>query len=83
MIQRVDLKRQGHAMKEEIDGAVQEVLSSTQFIPGPNIAQRSLRHQEVFATPLPGEPEKMPASEALAATEQEIRRIGNVINHAI
>ncbi|OPY88282.1 MAG: UDP-2-acetamido-2-deoxy-3-oxo-D-glucuronate aminotransferase [Syntrophaceae bacterium PtaU1.Bin231] len=39
MIPMVDLKRQYLAMKEEIDGAVQEVLSSTQFILGPNVTK--------------------------------------------
>jgi len=39
VIPMVDLKRQYLEMKEEIDGAVQEVLSSTQFILGPNVSQ--------------------------------------------
>ncbi|MBN2283087.1 MAG: DegT/DnrJ/EryC1/StrS family aminotransferase [Deltaproteobacteria bacterium] len=39
MIQMVDLKRQYHILKEEIDAAVQEVLEGTHFILGPNVSQ--------------------------------------------
>lgn len=38
MIPMVDLKRQYEALKPEIDAAVQEVLASTQFILGPQVA---------------------------------------------
>ena len=92
MIPMVDLKRQYLEMKEEIDGAVQEALPSASVVSCSNFAQRSLCQQEVFVTLL-GEPERLPLSEALAAevvslpmfpelTEEEIRRIGDVINHA-
>ncbi len=82
MIPMVDLKRQYLSMKAEIDGAVQEALPSASLVSCSNVAQRSLCQQEVFVTP-PGEPAKMPVSESLAATEEKIRRIGNVVNHAI
>jgi dTDP-4-amino-4,6-dideoxygalactose transaminase len=39
MIPMVDLKRQYHALKNEIDSAVSEVLEQTQFILGPNVGQ--------------------------------------------
>lgn len=38
-IQMVDLKRQYQKIKSEIDSAIQEVLDSTQFILGKNVAQ--------------------------------------------
>ncbi|HOW57631.1 MAG TPA: DegT/DnrJ/EryC1/StrS family aminotransferase [Smithellaceae bacterium] len=38
MIPMVDLKRQYHALKTEIDAAVADVLEQTQFILGPNVA---------------------------------------------
>ena len=93
MIPMVDLKRQYIEMKEEIDGAVQEALPSASVVSCSNVAQRFLCQQEVFVTLL-REPERLPLSEALAAevvslrmfpelTEAEIRRIGDVINHAI
>lgn len=37
MIPMVDLQRQYHAMREEIDRAIGEVLESTRFILGPNV----------------------------------------------
>jgi dTDP-4-amino-4,6-dideoxygalactose transaminase len=39
MIPMVDLKRQYHAWKTEIDQAVSDVLEQTQFILGPNVSQ--------------------------------------------
>jgi dTDP-4-amino-4,6-dideoxygalactose transaminase len=39
MIPMVDLKRQYHALKTEIDAAVSDVLEQTQFILGPNVSQ--------------------------------------------
>jgi dTDP-4-amino-4,6-dideoxygalactose transaminase len=39
MIPMVDLKRQYHALKIEIDQAVSDVLDQTQFILGPNVSQ--------------------------------------------
>jgi len=39
MIPMVDLKRQYHALKKEIDAAVHDVLESTQFILGPNVGR--------------------------------------------
>ena len=37
MIPMVDLKKQYHILKEDIDAAVSEVLENTQFILGPNV----------------------------------------------
>lgn len=45
-IPMVDLKRQYHALKKEIDAAVSDVLTQTQFILGPNV---SLLEEEVAA----------------------------------
>lgn len=39
MIPMVDLKRQYHALKTEIDAALADVLEQTQFILGPNVSQ--------------------------------------------
>ncbi len=39
MIPMVDLKRQYHALKNEIDAAVSDVLENTQFILGPNVSK--------------------------------------------
>jgi len=39
MIPMVDLKRQYHALKNEIDAAVSDVLESTHFILGPNVGK--------------------------------------------
>ncbi|MEN6332459.1 MAG: DegT/DnrJ/EryC1/StrS family aminotransferase [Smithella sp.] len=39
MIPMVDLKRQYHALKMEIDAAVSDVLEKTQFILGPNVGK--------------------------------------------
>ncbi len=39
MIPMVDLKRQYHALKMEIDAAVNDVLEKTQFILGPNVGK--------------------------------------------
>ncbi|MBN1475009.1 MAG: DegT/DnrJ/EryC1/StrS family aminotransferase [Syntrophaceae bacterium] len=39
MIPMVDLKRQYHALKNEIDAAVADVLESAQFILGPNVGK--------------------------------------------
>jgi len=38
MIPMVDLKRQYLSLKEEIDGAIQDVLQETKFILGPNVS---------------------------------------------
>lgn len=37
MIQMVDLKRQYHSLKKEIDAAISDVLEETRFILGPNV----------------------------------------------
>ena len=39
MIPMVDLKKQYHALKNEIDAAVADVLESAQFILGPNVGK--------------------------------------------
>jgi dTDP-4-amino-4,6-dideoxygalactose transaminase len=39
MIPMVDLKRQYHALKSEIDAAIGDVLEQTQFILGPNVSK--------------------------------------------
>jgi Predicted pyridoxal phosphate-dependent enzyme apparently involved in regulation of cell wall biogenesis len=39
MIPMVDLKRQYHALKSEIDAAISSVLEQTQFILGPNVSK--------------------------------------------
>jgi dTDP-4-amino-4,6-dideoxygalactose transaminase len=38
MIQMVDLKRQYHGLKKEIDAAISDVLEETRFILGPNVS---------------------------------------------
>ena len=39
MIPMVDLKRQYHSLKSEIDSAIQDVLEQAQFILGPNVSK--------------------------------------------
>ena len=38
MIPMVDLKRQYHNLKKEIDAAISDVLEQTRFILGPNVS---------------------------------------------
>jgi hypothetical protein len=38
MIPMVDLKRQYHNLKNEIDAAISDVLEQTRFILGPNVS---------------------------------------------
>ncbi|MDD3517238.1 MAG: DegT/DnrJ/EryC1/StrS family aminotransferase [Chromatiales bacterium] len=51
MIPMVDLKTQYHALKQEIDAAVLEVLENTQFILGPNVNALERETAEYLGSP--------------------------------
>lgn len=78
MIPMVDLRRQYLSLKTEIAAAVEEVLLNTQFILGPNV---SARQQESLTTAEACAAEVLSLPMFPELTDDEIRWIGDVINH--